>query len=95
MTKGGRIAIMEPNFEYAYKNYFDIADHTVNLSELGVAVHLYGADFKVINILPKFLPLSFKSGGILPVSSTTVETYLKLPLAWKILGKQFLIIAEK
>jgi SAM-dependent methyltransferase len=95
MKAGGRIAVMGPNFKYTYKEYFDFADHTVVLSELGLAEHLYGAGFNIIKIIPRFLPLSFRSGGILPVSSFTVKTYLSLPIAWKILGKQFLVIAEK
>jgi hypothetical protein len=33
---------MGPNFKYCYKEYFDFADHSVILSELGVAEHLYG-----------------------------------------------------
>lgn len=95
MKSGGRIAVMGPNFKYTYKEYFDFADHTVILSELGLAEHLYGAGFEIVKIIPKFLPLSFRSGGILPVTPFTVKTYLSLPSAWKVLGKQFLVIAEK
>jgi SAM-dependent methyltransferase len=95
MKAGGRIAVMGPNFKYTYKEYFDFADHTVVLSELGLAEHLYGAGFDIVKIIPRFLPLSFRSGGFLPVTPFTVKTYLNFPLAWKILGKQFLVIAEK
>jgi len=90
---GGRIAIMGPNFKYAYRSYFDFADHTVVLSELGVAEHVYGAGFELENIYPRFLPLSFRGG--LPVSRFLVRTYLSMPFAWKILGKQFLVVARK
>ena len=90
---GGRIAIMGPNFKYTYKYYFDFADHTVLLSEGGVAEHLYGAGFNPIEVHPKFLPLSFKSR--LPVNAFLVKTYLNTPFAWKIMGKQFLLIGEK
>ena len=90
---GGKIAIIGPNFKYCYKNYFDFADHKVILTELGLAEHLYGAGFEIKEINKKFLPLSFRGG--IPVNKTLVNTYLKVPLAWKILGKQFLVIAEK
>lgn len=89
----GFIIIMGPNFKYTYKEYFDFADHTVCLSELGVAEHLVGAGFDIKKIYPKFLPLSFR--GNLPVNKTLVKTYLRVPFAWNFFGKQFLVIAEK
>jgi SAM-dependent methyltransferase len=90
---GGKIAVMGPNFRYTYKSYFDFADHTVILTELGLAEHLYGAGFEIDNIYPKFLPLSFRGG--IPVSRFLVKTYLSLPLAWRVMGKQFLLIGTK
>jgi hypothetical protein len=90
---GGRICVMGPNFKYCYKEYFDFADHTVVLSELGVSEHLYGAGFDIQEIHPRFLPLSFR--GRIPVNEFLVKTYLKFPLAWPIMGKQFLLIAQK
>lgn len=92
---GGKIVIMGPNFKYAYKEYFDFADHKVILTELGVAEHLIGAGFHLVKIIPRFLPLSFRSGGFLPVTKFTVNSYLHFPLAWRFLGKQFLVVAEK
>lgn len=93
LKPGGRIAIMGPNFKYVYKEYFDFADHTVVLSELGVAEHLYGAGFEVETIHPRFLPLSFRGG--LPVNKFLVQCYLGMPLAWRFFGKQFLLIGRK
>lgn len=93
MRKGGRIAIMGPNFKYVYKEYFDFADHTVILSELGLAEHLYGAGFEIEKIHPRFLPLSFR--GRLPVTKGLVRAYLHMPWAWRFFGKQFLLIARK
>lgn len=93
LKPGGRIAIMGPNFKFVYKEYFDFADHTVVLSELGVAEHLYGAGFEVEAIHPRFLPLSFR--GRLPVNKLLVQAYLAMPWAWRFFGKQFLLIARK
>ena len=91
----GRIVIMGPNFRYTYKDYFNFADHTVILTELGVAEHLYGAGFDIVKNYPQFLPLSFRSKGFLPVNSFIIKTYLNIPFAWKFLGEQFLLVAEK
>lgn len=93
LKPGGRIAVMGPNFKYVFKEYFDFADHTVVLSELGVAEHLYGAGFEVERIVPRFLPLSFRGG--LPVNRFLVRAFLAMPFAWRFFGKQFLLIARK
>ncbi|HRH58678.1 MAG TPA: methyltransferase domain-containing protein [Chitinophagales bacterium] len=91
----GRIVIMGPNFRYTYKDYFNFADHIVVLTELGVAEHLYGAGFNIIKVYPQFLPLSFRSKSFLPVNKFLIKTYLNMPLSWKFLGEQFLLVAEK
>lgn len=89
----GCLVLMGPNFKYAYKEYFDFADHTVCLSETGAAEHLVGAGFDIVKVFPRFLPLSFR--GNLPINKFLVRTYLKLPFAWRFFGKQFLIFAQK
>jgi ubiquinone/menaquinone biosynthesis C-methylase UbiE len=93
LKPGGKICIMGPNFKYCAKEYFDFADHTVILSELGVAEHLYGAGFYIKEVHPKFLPLSFR--GKIPVTGFLVKMYFKLPFAWNFMGKQFLVIGQK
>ena len=93
MRPGGRIAIMGPNFKYCARDYFDCADHTLILSHVGLAEHLHAAGFEVSALHPRFLPYSFR--GLLPPSAAMTRTYLNTPLAWKVLGKQFLAIARK
>ncbi|HEV3380526.1 MAG TPA: class I SAM-dependent methyltransferase [Trebonia sp.] len=93
MRPGGRIAIMGPNFKYCARDYFDCADHTLILSHVGLAEHLHAAGFEVDALHPKFLPFSFR--GLLPPSPALTRTYLHSPMAWKLLGKQFLAIARK
>ncbi len=93
MQPGGRIAIMGPNFKYCAKEYFDCADHTVILSHVAVAEHLYAAGFELAAVHPKFLPFSFR--GVLPPSARLTKAYLGTPLLWQALGKQFLVIARK
>jgi hypothetical protein len=93
MRAGGRIAIMGPNFRYCSREYFDFADHTVVLTERGVEEHLYAAGFELVNTHPQFLPYSFT--GHLPSHPALVRAYLRLPFAWRLFGKQFLVIAER
>jgi SAM-dependent methyltransferase len=90
---GGKIAVLGPNFRYCTKHYFDCADHSVALSHVAVAEHLHAAGFRVTRITPRFLPYSFR--GTLPASARLTRAYLRFPLAWRLLGRQFLVVAEK
>ena len=93
LAPGGRIAVMGPNFRYCAREYFDCADHTVVLTHIGVAEHLYAAGFEPELIAPRFLPYSFR--GRLPASAALTRRYLATPLAWRLLGKQFLVIGRR
>ncbi|HMD93231.1 MAG TPA: methyltransferase domain-containing protein [Trebonia sp.] len=93
MEPGGRIAVVGPNFRYCARTYFDCADHTVVLSHVAVAEHLYAAGFEVAAVSPRFLPYSFR--GLLPPSPLLTRMYLRTPLAWRLLGKQFLVLGRK
>jgi hypothetical protein len=93
MAPGGRVAIMGPNFRYCTQEYFDFADHTTILTERGVEEHLYAAGFEIVAVHPRFMPYSFT--GRLPSYPALVRAYLRLPVAWRLLGKQFLVIGER
>jgi len=90
---GGRIAVLGPNIAYAAREYWDFADHKVPLTHNAAAEHLYMAGFEPELVVPRFIPYSFRSR--LPASRGLTAAYLRLPLAWRILGKQFLAIGRK
>jgi hypothetical protein len=89
---GGRIAVMGPNFKYVAKQYFDFADHILPLTHVTVVEHLAAAGFEVDAVHPQFLPYTFS--GRLPAWPALTRAYLHLPIAWKALGKQFLVIGR-
>jgi hypothetical protein len=90
---GGRIAVMGPNFRYCGKEYFDMADHTLIFTHRAIAEHLYAAGFEPERVVPRFLPYSFT--GRLPPSTKLTRAYLRSPPAWRVLGKQFLVIGRR
>jgi SAM-dependent methyltransferase len=90
---GGRIAVMGPNFRFCAREYFDMADHTLIFTHRAIAEHLYAAGYHVDRILPRFLPYSFT--GWLPPSPALTRRYLRTPSAWRLAGKQFLVIGRR
>ena len=93
LRPGGTIVVMGPNFRYCPKEYFDCADHTVILTHVAVEEHLHTAGFLIHRTVPRFLPYSFRSR--LPAWGWTTNAYLKFPPIWRVLGKQFLLVATK
>jgi SAM-dependent methyltransferase len=92
LAPGGRIGVMGPNFRFCADKYFDCADHTLALTHVAIAEHLYAAGFEPLKVLPRYLPYSFR-GRLLPTRTLT-RRYLQTPLAWRLLGKQFLVVGE-
>jgi hypothetical protein len=93
LTVGGRIAVLGPNFRYCSREYFDCADHTLALTHVSVEEHLYAAGFEIETVDARFLPYSFRSR--LPTGRVGVRAYLRFPPAWRLLGKQFLVIGRR
>jgi ubiquinone/menaquinone biosynthesis C-methylase UbiE len=89
----GRIIILCPNIRYLADKYWDFIDHRLALSHLGLQEALLLYNYKIMKVIPRFLPYTTKSR--FPKSSIIMRIYLKLPILWRIFGKQMLIIAEK
>ena len=92
LAPGGVLAIMGPNFKYCARQYFDCADHTLALTHVSVQEHLIAAGFDVQEIVPRFLPFSFRSR--LPASGRLTRWSLQMPLLWRVAGSQFLLLAR-
>jgi hypothetical protein len=93
LRSGGRIAVMGPNIRYCADQYWDCADHEIGLTHVAIEEHLYAAGLEPVLTYPRFLPYSFR--GILPPSPRLTSFYLRFRPAWRILGKQFLVLAER
>ena len=89
----GRFIIMGPNIRYLAAEYWDFYDHYLPLSHLSLEEGLVQAGFDVTTVVPKFLPYTTRS--ILPQHPLLVRLYLRIPLVWRFLGKQFLVVARK
>jgi SAM-dependent methyltransferase len=90
LTGRGSLAILQPNWRYAFREYFDDYTHVSVYSHISLADFLEANGWEVIEVRPRFLPLTVKSR--LPVWPPLIGAYLKSPV--KPLGKQMLIRAR-
>jgi len=93
LVTGGRFIILQPNFRYCMKRYFDFFDHRLAFTHLAMAEGLRISGFEIEKVVDRFLPYTSKSS--LPKWPWLVSCYLRFPWAWKILGAQMLIVARK
>ena len=87
LADGGTLNIVQPNYYFAYREYFDDYTHRTVYSHISICDFLEANGFSVIECQPRFLPLTIKSR--LPVWPLLVRLYLACP--WKPLAKQMLI----
>jgi SAM-dependent methyltransferase len=93
LKPGGRLICMGPNVRHLPGEYWDFWDHHTPLTDLSAAELLEIEGFRVTRREAKFLP--YKVGGDLRAPMFFVGLYLRLPFAWRLFGKQFLIVAER
>lgn len=93
LKPGGNYLIMGPNLRYVPGQYWDFYDHHLGLTHLSLCEALKMRGFQIKLCIDRFLP--FTTQGALPTHPFFVKLYLLFPLAWKILGKQFFIVAQK
>ena len=92
LKEDGRIILLGPNIRYVPGAYWDYWDHHIPLTDRSVAELLALKGFEVTRSIDRFLPYSMSEGSNPPL--LLVALYLRLPLAWKFLGKQFLVVAR-
>ena len=90
LAPGGTLTMLQPNYRYAYREYFDDYTHVAVYSHISLADLLQAHGWDVIEVRPRFLPLTVKSR--LPAWPILVWMYLNLPV--KPLGKQMLLVAK-
>ena len=90
LTARGTLTILQPNYRYAFREYFDDYTHVAIYSHTSLADFLDSQGWEVIETRPRFLPLSVKSR--LPVWAPLIRAYLASP--FKPLGKQMLLVAR-
>ena len=93
LKPGGTYLILGPNLRYVPGQYWDFYDHHLGLTHLSLIEALQMQGFKPEVCIDRFLPYTTQTS--LPTHPYFVWLYLKLPVIWKLLGKQFFIVARK
>jgi len=93
LKPGGRLIAMGPNIKCVPGAYWDFWDHYLPLTELSLKEALQNRAFVVEKCIGRFLP--YTMAGKKPAPLPLVQAYLKLPLAWRLFGKQFLVVGKK
>ncbi len=92
LNPGGSLLLIQPNFKYSFKEYYDFIDHQLPITHLSLQELLQTVGFEIDLIIPRFLPFSTKGR---PASPLLLKVYLKLPWLWRFLGGQMFVKASK
>jgi hypothetical protein len=89
MKPGATLNILQPNFKYCPREYFQDYTHISTYTDSNLADLLVTHGFKISRCLPRFMPFSLRTG--LPVWPCLIRLYLVSPI--KPFGKQMFISA--
>lgn len=93
LKPGGLYVAMQPNLRYAPGEYWDYYDHVLPLTHLSCREAFAKAGYEVLEMIDRFVP--FSTASRLPQHPLLVRLYLACRPAWRILGRQFVIVGRK
>lgn len=93
LRPGALFVALQPNIKYAPGDYWDFYDHHLPLSHLSCAEAFRKTGFEVVELVDRFLP--FTTCSRLPQHPVLVGLYLRVRPAWRLLGRQFLIVGRR
>jgi len=93
LKPGGRYVAMQPNLRYAPGEYWDYYDHVLPLTDRSCFEAFAKAGYHVDELIDRFVP--FSTSSKLPQAPWLVRAYLAFPPAWRLLGRQFVIVGRK
>jgi SAM-dependent methyltransferase len=92
LRRGGSFVVVQPNFRYAWRHYFDDYTHRSIFTDESLPALLRAHGFRIREVRPKFLPYSMRRARV-PITAFLVRAYLRSPV--KPRAGQMLVVAEK
>jgi SAM-dependent methyltransferase len=77
LRPGATLHLIQPNYRYAFRQYFDDYTHVTVFSHTSLADFLSAHGFRPLAVVPRFLPLTLKSRW--PTSPALIRLYLRSP----------------
>lgn len=93
LRPGGRVVVLQPNIKLTGPAYWDFIDHKVALTERSLVEAAEIAGLETERVIVRFIPYTTK--GQLPQHPILVRLYLRLKLAWRLLGGQTLYVGRR
>jgi SAM-dependent methyltransferase len=86
----GQLCVLQPNYRFAFREYFDDYTHVGVFSDRSLPDLLVASGFTIVESIPRFLPMQVQSRW--PVWEPLIALYLASP--FKPGGKQMLVRAR-
>lgn len=91
LSPTGKVIVIQPNYFYCYRSYWDDFTHVRAFSDVSLKDFLLSRSYKIVTLEKRFLPFSFKS--YLPKSYWMTRLYLASP--WRPLAAQMLVVSQR
>ena len=92
LAPGGRLVIIQPNFRYAFRRYFDDYTHRSIFTDVSLQALLRSHGLAIEACQPRFLPYSMQ-GARMRIRPWLVRAYLRSPIRpW---AGQMLVVGRK
>lgn len=92
LRPNGRLIVIQPNFRYAYRRYFDDYTHRSIFTHESLSSLLRANGFTIEWARPRFLPYSMRAASM-PMPPWLIKAYLRSPI--KPMAGQMLIVAQR
>lgn len=92
LRPNGKLLVLQPNIRYCARDYWMFFDHITPIDDraLQEACELQG--FRIDLCIPRFLPFTTQSR--VPADPRLVRLYLRVPVAWRVMGGQAFLVAS-
>jgi ubiquinone/menaquinone biosynthesis C-methylase UbiE len=91
LKPGGKLIVIQPNYFYCYRRYWDDFTHVRAFSDVSLSDFLLSRGYRILTLEKRFLPFSFKSR--IPKSYWMTKLYLAS--FWRPSAGQMLVVAER